>query len=284
MPIRLRTAVLGAGACAALLAVVWFMAFHVGFFGHADQSIYQQFGDLRAHSRVESIAGSLVSLFDPNPYVYLVVAVLAVTLVRRRPWSACAVLAIVLGANVSTELLKHVVTSPRPGSLFPGGISPVGPSSWPSGHSTAAMGLVLAAVIAAPARLRPAAAALGAVLAIAVGYAVLATGIHYPSDVLGGFLMATMWALATVAALRGAERWRPTPGRWDREHVSIRAALGAPGAVLIAALALTAVVLMSRPHDVVSYARAHEAFVIGAAGIAALGLAVSTGVLLSVRR
>jgi len=38
------------------------------------------------------------------------------------------------------------------------------------------------------------------------------------------------------------------------------------------------------PHDVVSYARAHEAFVAGAAGIGALGLALSTGVLLTVRR
>jgi len=284
MAIRTRSALLGAAACAALLAVEWFAAFHVGFFRHADQSIYQQFGDLQTHTGVESVAHWLVSVFDPNPYVYLVVAVLAVTLLRRRPWSACAVLAIVLGASVSTELLKHVVTAPRAGSLFPGGISPVSPSSWPSGHSTAAMALVLAAVIAVPARLRPAAAALGAVLAVAVGYSVLATGIHYPSDVLGGFLMATMWALATVAALRVAERWRPSPGRWDREQVSIRAALGAPGAVLLAALVLTVIVLISHPHDVVSYARAHEAFVIGATGIAALGLALSTGVLLSVRR
>lgn len=277
-------AALGAAACVVLLAIVWFAAFHIGFFRHADQSIYLQFGDLQAHSRVESVAGWLVSLFDPNPYVYLVVAVLAVTLLRRRPWSACAVLAIVLGADVSTELLKHVLTAPRAGSLFPGGRSPVGPGSWPSGHSTAVMALVLAAVIAAPARLRPAAAALGAVLAIAVAYSVLATGIHYPSDVLGGFLMAATWALATVAALLGTERWRPASRAAGHERVSVRAALGAPGAVLLAAVTLSVVVLISRPHDVVSYARAHEAFVIGAAAIAALGLAVSTGVLLSVRR
>ena len=44
------------------------------------------------------------------------------------------------------------------------------------------------------------------------------------------------------------------------------------------------VVVLIGPHDVVSYARAHEAFVVGAAGIAALSLALSTGVVLSVRR
>jgi membrane-associated phospholipid phosphatase len=287
MPVRARTAALGAFACVVLLAIVWFAASHIGFFGHADQSIYQQFGDLQAHSRVERVAGWLVSWFDPNPYVYLVVAVVAVAVLRRRPRAVFAVCTIVLGATVSTELLKHVVAAPRPGYLFAGGYSPLPPDSWPSGHSTAVMALVLAAVVAAPARLRPAVAALGACLAIAVGYSVLATGIHYPSDVLGGFLMAATWALATVAALLGVEDWRPSPGGRRRERgerVSVRAALSAPGAVLLAAIVLALIVLITRPHDVESYARAHGAFVAGALAIGALGLALSTGVLLSVRR
>ena len=42
--------------------------------------------------------------------------------------------------------------------------------------------------------------------------------------------------------------------------------------------------IVTRPHDVLSYARAHQAFVLVAAGIAALSLSVSTAVLLSVRR
>jgi len=147
------------------------------------------------------------------------------------------------------------------------------------------MSLVLAAVLITPARLRPAVAALGAVFAIGVGYSVLAMSMHYPSDVLGGFLVAAGWALATVAALLVAERWRPSsptvssPGR-----MSVGAALGAPGAVLLAALVLTAIVVLMHPHDVMAYARAHQAFVVGAAGIGALGLALSTGVLLTMRR
>jgi hypothetical protein len=147
------------------------------------------------------------------------------------------------------------------------------------------MSLMLAAVLTVPARLRPVAAALGAVSAIAVGYAVLATGMHYPSDVLGGFLVAAGWTLSTVAALTAAERRRPSSqSQPSRRRVSIRAALGAPGAVIVSALVLSAIVAIVGPHDVVDYARAHEAFAIGAAGIGALGLALSTGVLLSVRR
>ena len=276
-------AVFWATCCVALLALVWFAAFHIGFFGHADQSIYLQFGGLHGHSGVEGVASFFVSLFDPNPYVYLVLAPLVVALLRGRPRVVLAVGAIVLGANVSTELLKHVVAAPRPASLFSGDVSPLPPGSWPSGHSTAVMSLVLASVLAAPARLRPVVAGLGASLAIAVGYSVLATGIHYPSDVLGGFLVAAAWALAIVAGLLALERRRPSR-RTRSGPVSLRAALGAPGAVLGAALVLGAILAVSRPHDVVSYARAHEAFVFGAAGIAALSLALSTGVLLSLRR
>ena len=257
MPIRSRTAVFGAAGCLVLLALVWLAAFHIGFFRHADQSIYLQFGGLHVHSGVERVAGWFVGWFDPNPYVYLVLVPLIVALSRGRPRVVLAVAAIVLGANVTTELLKHIAAAPRPASLFSSGVSPLPPASWPSGHATAAMSLVLASV--------------------------LATGMHYPSDVLGGFLVAAIWALAMVVALLALERRRPSR-RTRSGPVSIRAALGAPGAVLGAALVLGAIVAISRPYDVMAYARAHEAFVVGAAGIAALSLALSTGVLLSVRR
>ena len=52
--------------------------------------------------------------------MYLVLAPLVVALLRGRPRVVLAVGAIVLGANVSTELLKHVVAAPRPASLFSG--------------------------------------------------------------------------------------------------------------------------------------------------------------------
>jgi membrane-associated phospholipid phosphatase len=283
MPIRPRTALLGAGACAALVALDWFAAFHVGLFEHADQSIYLQFGGLQSHARIDSLAARFVSLFEPNPYVYLVLAVLVVALLRGRPRIVLAVGAIILGANLTTEVLKHLVATPRAGSLFNAGVSWIPAHSWPSGHSTAVMSLVLASVLAVPARLRPAVAGLGASLAVAVGYSLLARLVHYPSDVLGGFLVAAIWALGGVAALLALERRRPA-ARSSTEPISVRAALGAPGAVLAGALLVGAILVVSGPHDVIGYVRAHQAFVAGAAAVAALSLALSTGVLLSVRR
>jgi membrane-associated phospholipid phosphatase len=280
MPIRPRTVLLGAGACLVLLALVWFGVAHVGFLRHADESGFLQFYDLRAHGAVVWLARRFVLAFDPNPYVYLVLVPLVLALLRGRPRVVLAIGAIVLGAGGTTELLKHVLVSPRPGEFVPGSAI----SAWPSGHSTAAMALALASVLAVPARLRPAATALGAVLAIAVGYSLLATGLHHPSDVLGGYLVAATWTLVAVGALLAAERRRPVNRTSDRPPVSLRAALGAPGAVIAGAAVLGLILAVLRPHDVISYARVHQAFVVEAAGIAALSLAVSTVVLLSVRR
>jgi len=281
MPNRPRSALLGAGACLVLLVLVWFGVAHVGFFQHADQSGFRQFSSLGYHGSIAWVTRHLVRAFEPNPYVYLVLAPLVVALLRGRPRVVLAIGAIILGANASTELLKHILADPRPASFF--GYPPMS-SSWPSGHSTAAMSLVLASVLAAPARLRPAVAALGAVLAIAVGYAMLAAGLHYPSDVLGGFLVAATWTLAAVGGLLAAEERWPVDRATGNPPVSLRAVLGAPGAVLGAAVLVGLGMAVGRPHDVISYAQAHQAFVLEAAGIAALSLAVSTAVLLSVRR
>ena len=42
--------------------------------------------------------------------------------------------------------------------------------------------------------------------------------------------------------------------------------------------------MIARPEAVAGYARAHEAFVVGASAIAALGLSLATGVMLTLRK
>jgi hypothetical protein len=64
----------------------------------------------------------------------------------------------------------------------------------------------------------------------------------------------------------------------------VRKALGPPAVVLVAALGLTCLAVLARPHQVVAYARGHEAFMIGAAAIGCLALALATGLMLALRR
>jgi membrane-associated phospholipid phosphatase len=69
--------------------------------------------------------------------------------------------------------------------------------------------VVLGAVFVALALLRLLVGALGAIFAVAVGCALLILAWHMPSDVLGGYLLATLWIAIAVAALRLANRWWP---------------------------------------------------------------------------
>lgn len=274
--------------CLLALLGTWFATFHIGLFERADQSVFRGFADLRQHPHVDNFASFVAGLCDPQAFLCLAAIPVAVVLLRGRPRLAIAIAAILLGANVTTELLKPLLAHPRADWLL-GGRTPVDAASWPSGHATAAMSLALTSVLAAPGRLRPAFAVLGAAFAVAVSYSFLTLGWHYPSDVFGGFLVAATWTLAVVAALLSAEQ-RPArpvtePPRVSRgTRVSLRAALAPPGAALLGAVALACAVAVARPHEVVVYVRAHEVFVVGATAIGAMALVLATGLMLVLRR
>lgn len=264
-----------------LLATTWFAAFHVGVVRDADQSIFSGFYALRRHGPIDWLAWHFAKLCNPRPYLCLVAIPIGVGLARGRPRVTLGIAALLLGANLTTEVLKPVLAEPRATSLL--GSTPVASASWPSGHATAAMSLALACVIVAPARARPFVAALGALFAVVVSYSFLTLGWHYPSDVIGGFLVAATWALLAIAGLKAAESRRS----WAAPAISggsIAQTLGPLGATLAGAVALAALVLLTRPHQVVSYANAHQAFVAGATAIAACSVALSTAIVLTVRR
>ncbi len=284
MPRRAVFALLGAATGIALLILTWFLTFHVGVFERADQSIYDGFGNLGQHPRVSSAATFIAHLCNPSPYVYLAAVPVAVALWRQRIWVAVTIGAILLGANVTTQLLKPLLATPRAANLLVGA-GPPGPASWPSGHATAAMALALCCVLAVRSRLRPLAAAVGAVFAVAVSYSFLSLRWHYPSDVFGGFLVAATWALLGVAAVFIADARKRSPNAGELPvRLSLREALGPPALTLVGALLLALLVVFARPHQVVSYARLHHTFVVGALAIAAAAMAVATAVTLVLRR
>ena len=147
------------------------------------------------------------------------------------------------------------------------------------------MSLALGLVLAAPARRRPVAGALGALFAVAVSYSFLTLGWHYPSDVLGGFLVAVIWAQLAVAGVVIADTRRARrPEPYARHPVPLRKALVPPAATVAGAVALAGLVALVRPHQVIAYASGHTAFIVGAAAIAVLAFVVSIAVMLSVRQ
>ena len=280
MPRRARIASVGAAAGVVLLAITWYASHYVGFVERADGSILRGFLELD-RGRFHGLTNFIASLCDPKRFLFLAAIPVIVAVVRRRPRVAGMLVVILLGANETTQLLKPLLVAPH--AYYYG----VSAGSWPSGHATAAMSLALSAVIAAPARRRPAVAAAMAAFEIAVSYSFLVLGWHYPSDVLGGFLVAATWTLLAVAGLSiyearrsgdaGVQRPRTTP-------ISVADALRPVAAMLAVAALFAAVIVLVRPHEVIAYARDHELFVIGACVIGALGLALASGLALVLGR
>lgn len=120
----------------------------------------------------------------------LVVALsLALLVARRRRDALLLALAMMLEAALD-PLLKHIVGRPRP-ALFEVLLHTAPGFGFPSGHAMAAAafaGALMAICWRTP--WRWAVVALGSVYALGVGASRVYIGVHYPSDVLGGWLVA----------------------------------------------------------------------------------------------
>ncbi len=160
---------------------------------------------LRGAAQSRSSATDLVQrLLDVVSVASLVIAVLslvAIALLRFRRDLAVAAVVVVLGSNLTTQVLKHIL--PRP-DLGLSETTPATLNSLPSGHTTVAFSIAVALVIVSPIALRPLAAVAGTIYASATALATLTAGWHRPSDSLAAFFVVTAWAAGTqVYVVRG---------------------------------------------------------------------------------
>ena len=264
------------GAAAGVVAIVglWLAAVATDAAGWLDRAALDGFAGLLG-PRTGPLAQGIVHLADPAVFLLFATGLVVVALVRVRPRLALAVALILLGANVTTQLLKPALAEPRFADLLGG--AQVGAASWPSGHSTAAMSLALCAILVAPPRLRPLVAPIGAAYAICVGYGLIAIVSHYPSDVLGGYVMAGTWTLLGVAGLWAAEaRWPVRSGRTAGRVAAMRARDAVtPTAVAVAAAVVAAgLVAVARPAETLVYLQDHTVFGVVAVAIATFAAAL----------
>lgn len=140
--------------------------------------------------------------------ILIVELVLALALFLYLGWKhAAAWLAVSTAGSLILDLiLKYAFHRPRPQPYF----APAPHSfSFPSGHSLVSFCFyaVLAGLIAARTRsmaLRIAVGVMAALLVGAIGLSRIYLGMHYPSDVIAGYLGAAIW----VSTLLVLDRWR----------------------------------------------------------------------------
>jgi membrane-associated phospholipid phosphatase len=195
-------ALLVAAACVAAMALVWLAATHVEAFRVHDAELLRRFA-LGGGERTNDVARVLLHLLNPVQFTIWAVAIVLFALARGDRALALAVAVAMVLAPFSADVLKPLLAEPHVGFG-----RTIGAGSWPSGHATAATVLALSAVLVTPPRWRALAAPLAALFMLAVGVALLIRVWHMPSDVLGGYLLGTLWIALAVACARGLGRRR----------------------------------------------------------------------------
>ncbi|HEV7562610.1 MAG TPA: phosphatase PAP2 family protein [Solirubrobacterales bacterium] len=205
---RVTAPLFAAAACLLGVLVVAFFAFKVGPVVHLDSSALNRLSAPREGLRFD-LATVVAHLADPMPLFLMTLAVVGLALRWGRRREALAAVAVVLGANLTTQVLKDLFAHHR----YQPFLSDQQPwsSAFPSGHTTAAVAIGIALMLVVPRRLLPRAAVLAAAFAAAVGLALVVIEWHYPSDVVGGTLVAAAWGFGALAALRMRGRREPAP-------------------------------------------------------------------------
>ena len=170
-----------------------------------------------AHRPALQSAATFVTLFGEWQFLFPLTLIVGAILliVARVQRQAILFLSICLFGRLLVHLQKIGIGRLRPEDREH--LVPVNSLSFPSGHSTNSMIVFLAlALVVAPAKHRKLAVVVALLASMVVGISRPMLGVHWPSDVLGGWSFGAAWVLVMVGLT----------GRWPfhREAAEIEAA------------------------------------------------------------
>jgi undecaprenyl-diphosphatase len=147
---------------------------------------------------LQEAARDVTSLGSVAVLLIMTFAVAGYLLLDRKPGVAWLMLIAVLGGLALNNLLKFVFARPRPEVVSPA--PRVFTTSFPSGHATlsAITYLTIAALLA---RAYPSSVldfyfmSLAALLTVLIGLSRIYLGVHFPTDILGGWCIGAAWAI-----------------------------------------------------------------------------------------
>ncbi|MEP7161137.1 MAG: phosphatase PAP2 family protein [Dermatophilaceae bacterium] len=191
-----------------------------------------------------------------------VVLLAAIGMARRRPDLAVASAALVVVANVTTQVVKYGLVQRPDFGYFD-------VNTLPSGHVTVITSIIVGLLLVLPATWRPVLVPLGTLVGTTAGVATVVLGWHNPSDVAAAYLVvmgSTGLVVAGMAAggRMGARAPRRAAGR------AIGYGLGASVASALLGLALLVGGL--------THAGGRQHLVAGAIGLGAMALACAFGI------
>lgn len=197
---------LGSLLCAVALGWTYWAFVRTSTGQFADESAWREAGFAAPDSQ-----RPFLQFLDSLPALSVLIAagvILFVTL-RRHRWPAAVIaLGTIVGANLTTQLLKNFLLD-RPDR----GVPTLDFNSLPSGHTTLAASAAAAIFLVVTPRWRPLAAAAGGTYAVAAGAATFLNLWHRPADVVAAFLVVGAWTLlGGLLTMRFGNAWNVWEG------------------------------------------------------------------------
>ncbi|GGL17397.1 phosphatase PAP2 family protein [Mangrovihabitans endophyticus] len=184
-----------------------------------------------SHPKITEVLSRTLNGTTLVSLVLVCLAAAGIGVVRKRVDLAIGAAMLVIGANLTSQVLKTRL--PRPDlDGFPA------PNSFPSGHTTAAASVAFALVLVLPHAIRGTVALAGAAYVTVIAVATVWAEWHRPSDTVAALLVALSWGALASAVLR----LRPLviPPRASRlatlPFVLVAAVAGTAGAAGLAAV------------------------------------------------
>ena len=201
---------LGFFVAAAAIAIFAALASAVtaGFTQRFDESVLRWF----EQNRTETVNLVMLEITTLGTGVVLIMIVLIASVflwVTKHHWSVYVLLIGVLGAKLFNTLLKGTFARERPSIVE--WATQVHSASFPSGHAMSSI-VVYGSVAYLVSRLEPSRRlktvtyGLAAIIVVLIGISRMYLGVHYPSDVIAGFLAGLAW-IALVATLLTSVRY-----------------------------------------------------------------------------
>lgn len=212
------------------------------------------------HPRVVAVLDRALNGTTLASLVLACLAAAAIGVLRRRVDVAVGAGLLVVGANLTTQLLKTRLDRPNLDD-FPA------PNSFPSGHTTAAASVAFALILALPHAVRGMVTLIGATYVAVIAVATVWAEWHRPSDTVAALLVVLAWGGLVAAVLR-AGRWRRTASRGRPTPLTtllltvVAMITAVAGFIGLAAMALS-------QHVTADPVAGRFAFLAGAAGITA---------------
>ena len=226
IPTARRHTALGAVATAILSVAALALLIRIGL-----QSGRGQQWDNSAMATVVAGRDAQLALLSVLGYVSItaIVAVAlgcdGVALLRGQPRIGAAAVTVLLGANLTTQILKEIVLD-RPNF----GLGTL--NSLPSGHTTVVASAVGASFLVVPALVRPLVALAGGFATTLTGASTIVAGWHRPADGVAALAVSLLWT-AVIAVVIHPPKWQvPASPRHPMGGTVAGALAGCAGALV----------------------------------------------------